>query len=117
MDTRLIIAVVVIGAIGLYFGNRISQQSQKAEKIHGGPLAMALHQAACSIFISLLPTILAGVFVFHIGLRAVVLGLLMMGIAFLCLMGYAALEIEPKAAARKAKERGWTAEDARASGL
>jgi len=112
-----ILATIFVIGFGVYFGRVVADHSKKAEKIHGGKQAELFHLAACSIMAGLVPSILIEVFVFRLGFGSILIGLSLMGVMFLCLMGFASIELPARANAKRNEDKGWTAEDARTSGL
>jgi uncharacterized protein YacL len=117
MEIRLIVASVFLITFGLYFGAKIAEKSKQAQKIQGGKPAEYFHYAACSIFIGLVPTILVEVFVFRLGLQSVLIALLLVAVAFVCLCGYAYFELPAREKVKITEDSGWTAQDAKTSGL
>lgn len=117
MEPRILIAVLLLLAFGVYFGRKLAQISESVATIRGGQTARMLHFLACCIMAMLVPSILAEVFVFRLGTISVVFSIGLVGIAFLLLIGYAALELPARERASLEEDRGWTAQDAKASGL
>jgi hypothetical protein len=112
-----VVAVAVILGLGAYFGRMVAQRSLGAQKIHGGSTAEMFHFAASVLFVMIAPSILVAAFVFHLGLGAFFWGVSLFGIIFLCLIGYAYYELPARANVKREEDKGWTAEDARTSGL
>jgi hypothetical protein len=111
-----IVSLVLLAIIGLYFGTTVARGSEKAQKIEGGQPARMLHFLACVVLASIAPSVMCQVLVLHTG-SAFWTALVMIGILFVLLLAYAAFELPAKAKIKKKEDKGWTAEDARTSGL
>lgn len=107
----------------LVFGPRTAQSTERREKPFGGDVARILNLLACMVFVAIPPTVLSGlaaqiIMQKHAPLLQIGFGLL--GISFLLILAWAAVEMPARAnapvAARTALNT-WTAEDARKSGL
>ncbi len=112
-----VIAIVSLILFALYFGRIVAAHSIRTEKIHGGNEAQWLHYAASALFASVAPSVLVGAIIFHLSLGSLVLGLSLGGLSFLCLIGFAYVELPARAKVKRNEDKGWTAEDARTSGL
>lgn len=117
MTLPVVLSIVFLVAFGLYFGRIVARQSISTQKIQGGKVAEACHYAACAIMTGLVPSILVEVFVFRLGAQSILIGVVALVVVFTCLIVYAALELPSRAIATQHEDHGWTAEDARTSGL
>jgi hypothetical protein len=132
METNDTIAVVILVAIGLAGGIFISRKSERSEKVYGGAVGRVTHYLASALVIAMAPTVLCSVFFIHpeflgkitlfgLNLTAFVHALLIAAAMVLVALGL--LLIHAIAARPQLdrvvpeKDRGWTAEDARKSGL
>lgn len=112
-----LVVVVLLVAFALYVGRIVAKHSIRTENIHGGNTAEQLHLIACTLFAAIAPSILIAAFVFHLGLGAFLWGVTLFGLIFLCLIAFAYFELPARAKAKRSEDKGWTAEDARTSGL
>lgn len=117
MDDKVLWTLIIGYGLGLLLGIVVSRKSLAKEKIYSGMPATVLHFLACVGFGSALPLVLSGV-ILGLGFNAVLLALGTFAATFLILIVYAVLEMpaHEKAIANQ-PDRGWTAEDARTSGL
>lgn len=132
MDTNDTIAVIVLVVIGLAGGIFISRKSERSEKVYGGAVGRITHYLASSLVIAMAPTVLCSVFFIHpqflgnvtlLGLNLTALAHAFLIAAGMVLSALALLMIHAIAARPQLDQvtpdenRGWTAEDARKSGL
>lgn len=124
------LALLVLAVIGLWLGRHVHKRSVASQPIHGGPISVIFNFLSAASFASILPTVLMTVLVLHPDnvliagivwhpLVLAVIGLAACSLVFALL--HAVFERGPMARALRhdsAREaRGWTAEDARTSGL
>jgi hypothetical protein len=113
--------VVLVGLLlfGAYFGFRTAQASGRRSKIYGShPVARFFHYVACGILASVTPFVLSSVFVLHLPLlQAVLTAVSFFAVALVMLIPFAFFEKPYVEEAKRAKDRGWTAQDAKTSGL
>lgn len=113
----LAIALTVGAIFGLIFGPLTARSSTHREKIYGGTPAKVVHMIACGMMVAAPAAALTGGIV---GLGVLTLLPMAFGLVFGSLgvlFIFAALE-KPAIPVKDAKqELGWTAEDARASGM
>lgn len=115
METPQIIAIVLLGAFGLFVGRMIARNAEKREKLPTDALSRTGHYLSSALMISVAPTVLTLLIVFHTGIvNAFLTAVVMLGLAFLFLIPSAMAEA---AQPRQQIDRGWTAEDAKKSGL
>jgi hypothetical protein len=113
----LTIALTVGAIFGLIFGPLTARSSAHREKIYGGTPAKAIHMIACGMMVSVPPAALTGLIVGLHWQTLIPMGLTLLFGSLGVLMAFAALE-KPAIPAKDAQlEKGWTAEDARASGM
>jgi hypothetical protein len=86
--------VILIGSvIGLLLGFFVARKSVAQKPIHGGIPAQAFHYMGASAFVATAPTVLIGGAVMHFGLiRDLALAAVMLGMAFVLLVAYAAFD-------------------------
>ncbi|PJF41668.1 MAG: hypothetical protein D6737_15895 [Chloroflexi bacterium] len=111
-DRLLAIVIGIIFAVAL--GYLVARRSRDEEAIHAGTLAIILHDIAASAISGILPLVIASL-VLGNGFRftfPVAVGF--MAVGWVALILHAALERNARA---HLEDRGWTEEDARASGL
>lgn len=102
---------------GLMVGPLTARSSMRREKIYGGMPAKGLHLLASGMYVATPPTILTGVFA-GVGLKTLFpLALVLIFGSLGVLMIFAAFEKQARPASDAKSDRGWTAEDARKSGL
>lgn len=110
--------MLVVGLVfGLIFGPLTARSSARREKIHGGIPAKALHLLASGMYVATPPSVLTGVIV-GVGLKTLfplALALIFGSLGILII--YAIIEKPARPAPDIRSDRGWTAEDARKSGL
>jgi hypothetical protein len=130
MDTVDIISIIGLTVFGLAFGVLTANSSNKRDKLYGNQITRFFHYLSCSLMAALTPAVLVMALFMHpewvtiagISFSPLVqmLGLAVLTAigAILCLIPYALLE-KPAAdaAKRKKDEQGWTAKDAKESGL
>ncbi len=116
MNNPLLIAIIVGVVAGILLGSRVAARSLTESPIYGGSNAKGFHWLACAAFAGGLPAGLTDIILGRNVLMGFVLALCFIGVSFASLLLYGLLERGPRAAA-EAKDRGWTAEKARTSGL
>lgn len=115
--TDLEIMLLVGLVFGLIVGPLTARSSIRREKIYGGTPAKLLHLLASGMYVATPPTILTGVIV-GVGLKTLFpLALLLIFGSLGILIIFAIFEKQARPAPDAKSERGWTAEDARTSGL
>lgn len=120
-DAFAVSFLVIFGIVAGYF---VARSSNEHETIEGGALAKASNYLASALLVAMAPTVLCSVLVIHPTfilnstlLSAVVIALVMVGIALVLLLPYALAE-KPHIEQRGSQEdAGWTREDAETSGL
>lgn len=117
--SRELIVLVGLLLFGAYFGFRTAQASGNRSKIYGNhPVARFFHYVACGILASVTPFVLSSVFVLRMPILSAVLTAVGFFVAALVmLIPFAILEKPYAEEAKRAKDRGWTAQDAKTSGL
>ena len=111
------IMLLVALAFGLIVGPLTARSSIRREKIDGGTPAKALHLLASGRYVAAPPTILTGAFA-GVGYKTLLsLALSMIFGSLGVLIIFAIFERKARPAADVKSDRGWTAEDARKSGL
>ncbi len=111
----------ILSLVGLVFGLIVgpltARSSIRREKIYGGTPAKLLHLLAAGMYVATPPTILTGVIV-GVGLKTLFpLALALIFGSLGILLIFATFEKQARPAHDAKSERGWTAEDARTSGL
>lgn len=115
METPQIVAIVLLSAFGLFFGRMIARNSEKRQKLPADALARTGHYLSSALIISVAPTVLTLLIIFHAGIvNAFLTAVAMLGLAFVLLIPCAMAEA---AQPRQQMDLGWTAEDAKKSGL
>jgi hypothetical protein len=115
---RMLIALAIGVAAGLFLGPRIARRSMKEDTIYGGRSAAAFHVVACAAFGGGVPAGLSDIILGNPLSNAIALALGFIGVSFLALILFAVVEHEPRSRALAlAAEQGWTAEKAKTSGL
>ncbi len=121
-DALAVSFLVIFGMIAGFF---VARTANSHEKIEGGPIAQASNYLASAILIAMAPTVLCAVLVIHPTfilnstiLSAIVIAMIMVGIALVLLLPYALLE-KPHVQRQQQQQddKGWTREDAETSGL
>lgn len=103
---------------GLLVGTRLAHSSDNRSKIYGDSRARFFHYLASSVMASITPFVLLSVVVLHMKLIPAILtavGFFVVSLALL--IPYAIFEKPALEARKKQEDRGWTAEDAKTSGL
>ncbi|MCQ3929756.1 MAG: hypothetical protein DPW16_04800 [Chloroflexi bacterium] len=110
--------MVLVGlAFGLIVGPLTARSSIRREKIYGGTPAKSLHLLASGMYVATPPTILTGVIV-SVGVKTFIpVGLALIFGSLGVLLIFAIFEKQARPTRDTKTERGWTAEDARKSGL
>lgn len=111
------IMLLVALTFGLIVGPLTARSSMRREKVYGGTPAKALHLLASGMYVAAPPTILTGAFA-GVGFKTLLpLALAMIFGSLGVLIIFATFEKEARPATVTKLDRGWTAEDARKSGL
>lgn len=116
MDPKLTFSILFLIAFGGYFGGMVARASEKARPIHGGPLARALHFAACAVMTIGAPAVLLEIFVLRMTSPLLILAGVIITL-FALLFAYALIEQPARMRFQAPEDRGWTPEDAKRSGL
>lgn len=100
------------------FGIRTARASARRDPVHGGPVAALFHLLGAVAFVGLAPGVLCGL-VLGVAHSLVPVAIVSVIVSLLSFYLYAVFERPARAALPAAAndERGWTAEDARRSGL
>ncbi len=115
--TDLEIMLLVGLGFGLIVGPLTARSSNRREKIYGGTPAKSLHLLASGMYVATPPTVLTGV-IAGVGLRTLFpLALVLIFGSLGVLLIFATFEKQARPASDAKSDRGWTAEDARKSGL
>jgi purine-cytosine permease-like protein len=113
---RELVALVFAVGFALIVGYFTARSSSRREKIYGGAPAYFFHYLGAAAFTGLLPGVLGSI-VLGVGRELVApIALGFLAITFAALVLFAVIE-QPARANAKHEDRGWTAEDARKSGL
>lgn len=118
MDDLLIKVLAVTAVFAVIFGPLATRSSMRREPVYGGMLAKLFHFLGVTLMVVVLPSVLTALILgggfrvaFPVGLAFVLLSLTM-------LLAFAVFERPARTAAlAQVKDRGWTEEDARTSGL
>ncbi|MBZ0317633.1 MAG: hypothetical protein K8L91_14525 [Anaerolineae bacterium] len=110
--------MLLVGLVfGLIVGPLTARSSIRREKIYGGTPSKSLHLLASGMYVATPPTILTGVIV-GVGLKTLFpLALALIFGSLGVLMIFAIFEKQARPVRDTKLDRGWTAEDARTSGL
>ncbi|KAB2857689.1 MAG: hypothetical protein F9K46_12650 [Anaerolineae bacterium] len=110
--------MLLVGLVfGLIVGPLTARSSVRREKIYGGTPAKLLHLLASGMYVATPPTVLTGVVV-GVGLKTLFpLALLLIFGSLGVLLIFATFETRARPIANAKLDHGWTAEDARKSGL
>ncbi|MBI5930865.1 MAG: hypothetical protein HY862_16260 [Chloroflexi bacterium] len=110
--------VLLVGlALGLILGPLTARSSARREKIYGGTPAKTLHLIASGLFVATPPAVLVGA-IAGLGLKTLfplAFSVILSSLGILIV--FAIFEKQAKPAVNPPVDRGWTAEDARKSGL
>lgn len=116
--------IIVLVAFALIAGYYVARSAARREAVHGGALGHAANYAASALLIAIAPTVLCSVLVIHPTfianstiLSAVFIAVVMIVLALLFLLPYAALAKPTLDKLTQQEDTGWTEEDARTSGL
>lgn len=104
------------GLIGLMMGYFMARRSAREEKILGGGAAIVLNYIGAAFFGALPATALLTVLTGGGFIRAVIAGLVLMGISIGVFVLFALVEA-PARARNQSADEGWTEQKARESGL
>ena len=93
------IALLIGGAIGLIFGVVVARKSAKEKAIQGGMMARLFHYLGTAAFVAVAPTVLVGSILYKLNffprvIRGLGLGFGLLAISALCLIIYAAFEVQ-----------------------
>ena len=123
--TALVLMALV--AIVLWLGRLVHQRSLQREPVYGGGVARFFNFVSGMCFVAILPTVCASVLFLHpelvdvAGITFNPLVLIVVGLAALSLLSSLLFAIVEKAPAERQQTprdtRGWTEQDAKASGL
>ena len=116
MNNDQILALVIGAGVAIFFGAFIARKSAAEDKIHGGTVAQVFHYIASACVAGVLPVVIASLVLgngFRFSFPAAI-GFLSVG--WLALLIYAAVEKSARDQLSD-EDQGWTAEDARTSGL
>lgn len=116
MNAPFALSLIALIFIGVYFGGMVARASVKVRPIHGGPMAHALHFAACVVMVSGAPAVLMDIFIWRMVSPLIILAGVIVALVGL-LFAYALVEQPARARYQAPEDRGWTAEDAKTSGL
>jgi len=97
-----IYAILIGAAIGLIGGYFVARKSAAEKPLKGGTLATVFHYLGASAFVAAAPTVLVASVIYRLGfLRDVILGFGLLAMAAVCLLIYAAVEVQASPAAQK----------------
>jgi hypothetical protein len=116
MDRSLLTLIIALG-LAAVFCVPAARRSIAREKIHGGSVAESFHLAGVFAYLAVLPSALCGSFLVGPLEFGIPLALGFLALALLALFGYGVIERPARAKVTPTEDRGWTAEDARSSGL
>jgi len=132
MTQTFVISIVLLVMIGVLGGGYIARKSHQKEKVQGGSIGRASHFLASAILVTTAPAVLCSATFLHpqflgevviagVNLtplaHALVVALLMVVVALVLLIIHAIFARPEIDRAVPVEDRGWTAEDARKSGL
>jgi len=94
-----LIAMIVGGVFGLIFGVFVTRKSAARQPIRGGQVAQIFHYLGASAFVSVAPTVIVCSYLYKLHffprlLRGIGTGFGMLAIAAVCLIIYAAFEVQ-----------------------
>lgn len=119
MQNQTLYVLLFVLGWALIFGSLTAASSNRRRKVRGGVLSHAFNWLASALFVSILPAVLLSIFVLHLPIiRILLTAVSLLGLSYLSLLVYALFEkpaldrLPPEE-----EDRGWTAEDARTSGL
>src|SRR5262245_24392308 len=88
-------AVLIGAVIGLIGGYFVAGKSAAEKPLKGGTLGTVFHYLGASAFVAAAPTVLVAAVIYRLGfLRDVILGFGLLAIAAVCLVIYAAVEVQ-----------------------
>lgn len=117
MSSEAQVLLFLVG-FGLVAGFFVARSSERRIAIHGGNAARLFNFVASALLISITPTVLLSIFILRLPLLNLVAIVVTMFVsALLLLMPYAAIEKPAQERLVQQDDRGWTREDAEASGL
>jgi len=126
------IYVLILVGLGLLVAFMTSRSANNREKTHSGGVANIFNFLASGLIAMLAPTVLCSIFFIHPNFlgtvapfgfnitplaHAVLIALVMIGLAIICLIPYAILEKPHLDRISEEEDKGWTREDAETSGL
>jgi uncharacterized protein YneF (UPF0154 family) len=132
MTQTLVISIVLLAIIGVLGGGYIARKSHQKEKVQGGTIGRATHFLASAILVVTAPAVLCSATFLHpeflgevviAGFNltpladALVIALILVVAALVLLIIHAIFARPEIDRADPVEDRGWTAEDARKSGL
>lgn len=117
MTQDVLETLAVAAVFGVVLGPLLARSSARREKIYGGTAAQVFHLLGAVAMMGLLPGVIAGVIlrIPFVTTFSIALGLL--ALCFAALLVFAVLEKPSRPAPQALEDRGWTAEDARTSGM
>ncbi len=111
-------ALLIGLALAAVLGYFTARSSAKREKIYGGTLALVFHYIGAGLFAATLPVVLVSLLLKGGFALAFPMAVGFLAASYLALVIFAYIEYPVYSAEeRKKTERGWTEQDARASGL
>lgn len=129
--TDLLWIIILVG-LGLVLAYRTAQSANNREKTHSNGVANVFNTIASGLVAMVAPTVLCSIFFIHpnflgrveiaglnltVLVHAVVIAFAMILAAIICLIPYAILEKPYLDEIQQREDKGWTREDAEASGL
>ncbi len=115
---REVIVIMGLVLFGALVGTLTANASDKRSKVHGNNIARFLHYVSCGVMATTTPFVLSSVFLLHLGFAQAVLGAVGLFVVSLALLiPYAIIEKPFLDALKHEKDKGWTAQDAKTSGL
>lgn len=117
MNQDILEMLAVAAVFGVLLGPRLARSAARRAPIYGGAAARALHLLAAVAMTGLLPGVLAGVVLGIPFLTTFGIAMGLLAACFALLLAFAMLESPARPAPQPAEDRGWTAEDARRSGM
>jgi hypothetical protein len=117
MDSELVTVLVISLLFALVFGPATARSANRRQPVHGGALAHLFHTIGAGAFVAVLPGVLTGLIVGAGFVPSFLLAVGFLLLSYVALLAFAVVERPAAARAQAEAARGWTEDDARASGL
>ncbi|MDX1993415.1 MAG: hypothetical protein SF029_13580 [bacterium] len=117
MNSEVLETMAVSLVFAVIFGPLLARSSARRDRIYGGTLSHLFHIISAGGMVGALPGVIAGVILGVPFLTTVAVAFGCLGISLLASLLFAIVEKPSLPAPVVTEDRGWTAQDARTSGL